>query len=95
MICDSQQGFEFSWLNSLLSWAFSRQDKKIKINGIINGSLTFIWYESYNTENYVGLCSIFFYWFRPVETRGVGAAGPQTFANVYIFLVDNDNEKKK
>ena len=29
MICDSQRGFEFSWLNSL-SRAFSRQDKKIK-----------------------------------------------------------------
>ena len=41
MICDSQQGFEFSWLNSLLSWAFSQQGKKIKISGIINGSTTF------------------------------------------------------
>ena len=28
MIHDSQQGFEFSRLNSLLSWAFSRPDKK-------------------------------------------------------------------
>ena len=36
VICDSQRGFEFSQLNSLLSWAFSRPDKKIKINGIIN-----------------------------------------------------------
>ena len=38
---DSQWGFEFSQLRSLLSWAFSQQDKKIKINGIINGSVTF------------------------------------------------------
>ena len=37
---DSQQGFEFSQLNSLLLWAFSRQDKMIKMNGIINGSMT-------------------------------------------------------
>ena len=28
MICDSQHDFEFSWLNSLLSWALSQQDKK-------------------------------------------------------------------
>ena len=41
MICDSQQSFEFSWLNSLLSWAFSQQGKKIKISGIIKGSMTF------------------------------------------------------
>ena len=32
--------FEFSQLNSLLSWAFSRQDKKMKIIGIINGCVT-------------------------------------------------------
>ena len=38
MICDSQQSFEFSWLNNLLSWAFSWQDKKIEI---INGSVKF------------------------------------------------------
>ena len=31
------QGFQFSRLNSLLSCAFSRQEKKIKIIGIING----------------------------------------------------------
>ena len=30
MIRDSWQGFEFSQLNSLLSWAFWQQDKKIK-----------------------------------------------------------------
>ena len=41
MIHDSRWGFEFSWLNSLLSWAVSWQDKKIKINGIINGSVRF------------------------------------------------------
>ena len=29
MICDWQHGFEFSWLNSMLSWAFSQQDQKI------------------------------------------------------------------
>ena len=39
--CNSQQDFEFSQLNYLLSWAFSRQDKKIKIIGVINGSVTF------------------------------------------------------
>ena len=32
--------FKFSQVNSLLSWAFSRQDKKMKIIGIINGSVT-------------------------------------------------------
>ena len=31
MIHNSWQGIEFSWLNSLLSWVFSRQDKNIKI----------------------------------------------------------------
>ena len=41
VICDSQRGFEFSQLNCLLSWAFSRQDKKIKINGILNGCVGF------------------------------------------------------
>ena len=30
MIHDSQRGFGFSWLNSLLSWAFLQQDKKQK-----------------------------------------------------------------
>ena len=40
MICGSRQSFEFSRLNYLLSWAFPRQDKKIKI-GIINGSVKF------------------------------------------------------
>ena len=40
MIRDSQQGFEFSWLNSL-SWAFSQKDKKIKIIEIIKWSVTF------------------------------------------------------
>ena len=37
MIRDSQRGFEFSRQNSLLSQAFSQQDRKIKIVGIING----------------------------------------------------------
>ena len=41
MIRDSRQGFEFSRLNCLLSLAVSRQDKNIKINGIISGSVTF------------------------------------------------------
>ena len=45
VICDSQWGFKFWWLNTLLSWALSRQDKKIKIGGIINGSVTFKYYE--------------------------------------------------
>ena len=40
MVCNSQ-GFEFSWLNSLLSRAFPPQGKKIKISGIINESMTF------------------------------------------------------
>ena len=40
MIRDSQWGFEFSRQNSLLSQAFSQQDKKIKIMGIINGFVT-------------------------------------------------------
>ena len=31
----------FSQLNSLLSWAFAPEDKKIKITGIINGPVTF------------------------------------------------------
>ena len=43
MIRDSQQGFEFSWLNSLLTWALSQQDKKMKITGIIKESMTFKW----------------------------------------------------
>ena len=40
MIRDSR-GFEFSRLNSLLSWAFFWQDKKIKINETVNGYVTF------------------------------------------------------
>ena len=48
MIRDSRRDFEFSRLNSLLSWTFS-QDENI-INGIINGSLTFKSYESCNTD---------------------------------------------
>ena len=40
VVIRDSRGSEFSRLNSLLSWAFSRQDKKIKINGIINGSVT-------------------------------------------------------
>ena len=59
---------EILQLNSLLSWSFSQQDKKIKITEIINGSGTFKWYESYvntlNTE--LGwLCSFFMYWSFP------------------------------
>ena len=64
MIRDSQRGFEFSQLNSLLSRSFSGQDKKIKIKGIINGSVTFTWYESYqnmlNTESCYVTCVHFF-----------------------------------
>ena len=37
----SGRGFEISQLNSLLSWAFARQDEKIKIIGMINGSMIF------------------------------------------------------
>ena len=36
MIHDSKWGFEFSQLNFLLSWALWKQNKKIKIIGIIN-----------------------------------------------------------
>ena len=44
--------FEFLQQNSLLSYSFSRQDKKIKINRIISGSVTVKWYECYhNTIN--------------------------------------------
>ena len=45
MICDSWWGFEVSQLSLLLSWALSRQDKKIKIHGIMNRSVTFIQYD--------------------------------------------------
>ena len=41
VVIRDSQGFEFSRLNSLLSRAFSQQDKNIKINGIINGFVTF------------------------------------------------------
>ena len=41
VIRDSRQDFQFSQLNSLLSWAFSRQDEKIKVNGIINAYVAF------------------------------------------------------
>ena len=41
VIRDSRQDFQFSRLNSLLSWAFSRQDEKIKVNGIINAYVAF------------------------------------------------------
>ena len=64
MICDSQWGFEFSGLNSLLSCAFSQQDK-IKVIEIIKGSVTFKKHESYyntlNTE-LCWLCFCFSYW---------------------------------
>ena len=52
---DSRRSFQFSRLNSLFSWAFSRQDKKIKIIGIVK-------FESYlNTLNTEvrWLCSFF------------------------------------
>ena len=56
-----------SWLNYLLSWDFLWQDKKIKINEIINGSVIFK-YNSYlntlNTELWWS-CSFFLYWFFP------------------------------
>ena len=38
---DSLQGFEFSRLNFVLSWALSQQDQTIKINGNINESVIF------------------------------------------------------
>ena len=34
MIRDSRHGFEFAQLNSMLSWIFSRQDKKVKPMGL-------------------------------------------------------------
>ena len=57
---DSQRRFEFSRMNSFLSWAFSKQDKKRKINRIINESVTIKQAESY--LNY-GDCVSFLYWF--------------------------------
>ena len=41
VIRDLQWGFEFSQLDSLLSWDFLQQDKNIKIDGLINASVTF------------------------------------------------------
>ena len=67
----SKRGFEFSRLNSLLSQAFSRQNKKIKINRIINGSVTFRSYESYldTLNNELScLCSSFLYRFFPFNS---------------------------
>ena len=64
--CDSWWSFEFSWLNSLFSWTFTQQGKKVKLNRITNGSVTFKQYLSYhntfNTELCI-LCSFFLYWF--------------------------------
>ena len=48
---------EFWKLISLLLRTFSQQDEKIKINGIINGSLKFNNNERYNTE----LCWLWFF----------------------------------
>ena len=61
MICDSRRGFEFSRLNSLLSRAFSRQDKKLNINGIIIGSMTLKQYESYHDTLSTELLTEFFF----------------------------------
>ena len=64
VICDSQRGFAFSRLKSFLWRRFSRQDKKIEIIRIINGSVTFKQYESYlNTLNtgQLWLFSIFYF----------------------------------
>ena len=47
LIRNSQQVFEFSRLSSLLSRAFSWQDKKMKISGITIGSGALKQYESY------------------------------------------------
>ena len=63
MIRDWQWGFEFWRLHSLLSWAFSWQDKMIKIIGIIMD----LWHlknmkvNTLNTE-LCWLCSFFLYW---------------------------------
>ena len=71
MIRDSQQGFEFSRLNSLLLWSFSRQDKKIKINEIINyqwiWDIKMIWKLSQPSKPWTKeMVFIFFlYWFFP------------------------------
>ena len=73
MIRNSRRGFKFSRLNSLLSWAFSRQYKKLKIIGIIIGSVTFK-YERYhnflNTELLIvflncWLCFFYLCWLFP------------------------------
>ena len=65
MIRDSRQSFEFSRLSSLLSRAFSRQDKKMKINGITIGSGTLKQYESYRKTLNAELLIMFFFlnWF--------------------------------
>ena len=68
MIRDSRRDFEFSRLNSLLSWVFSRQDKKININRIINRSVISKKYESYLNTLINELCclfSSFLYWLFP------------------------------
>ena len=51
VIRNSLRGFEFLGLNSLLLYAFSGLDKKIKIIGIVNGSVEFENYlKTLNTE---------------------------------------------
>ena len=62
---DSQRGFKMSRLISLLSWAFSGQDEKIRIIGIINRFMTFK-YKSYLnilSIELCWLCSFILYWF--------------------------------
>ena len=61
MIHDSQQGFEFSQLSSLLSSASSRQDKKMKTNGIAIGSGTLKQYESHRKTLNAELLIVFFF----------------------------------
>ena len=49
----------------LLIWAFSQQVKKVKIIGIVNGSVKFESYLSTLDTELCWLCSFFFYWFFP------------------------------
>ena len=85
----SQWSSEFSQLNSLLTWAFSWHGKKIKINGIMNGSVTFKQYEIYfhtlNTE-LCRLCSFFFLLIPAKKMYSQISEKPQLICLIYLIL---------
>ena len=61
VVIRASRDFKFSRRKSFVSWALSRQDKKIKINGIINGYVTFKYSGSYHkTLNNELLIAFFF-----------------------------------